>query len=186
MTNFNIKNFSKELLIIVLSALVIFLVIQTFLVGRAIVVGSSMEPNLHTDQRILVNKVAYAFAEPERGDVIVFTPPFTSDSDLIKRVIGLPGETVEIVEGVVYIHQTDGSIIRLEEDYIKGPLTDSYTSGKIPADSYFVMGDNRNNSRDSREGWFVKRSSIHGRAWFSIWPLSDWGAIISYDYATAY
>ena len=179
----NIKNFSKELLIIVLTALVIFLVIQTFFVGRAIVKGSSMEPNLHTDQRILVNKTAYAFVDPERGDVVVFTPPFTSDSDLIKRIIGLPGETVEIVDGVVFIHKTDGSIFQLEEDYIKGPLNGNFTSEVIPDDSYFVMGDNRNNSRDSREGWFVKSDTIHGRAWFSIWPLSDWGAVISYDYA---
>ncbi len=175
------KAFSKELLVIVLSALVIFLLAQV-LMGRAVVVGSSMEPNLHNDQRILVNKVAYAFSEPKRGDIIVFTPPYSSsDNDFIKRIIGLPGETVEMEDGVVYIHQSDGTVLILDEhEYIEDLSMSYYMGSEIPPDNYFVLGDNRNNSSDSRGGWTVIRDDIHGKAWFSIWPLSEWGSVLNY------
>jgi signal peptidase I len=181
-----VKTFFKELLVIVLSALVIFLLVQIFFVGRAVVVGSSMEPNLHNDQRILVNKVAYAFSEPKRGDIIVFTPPHSpsSDNDLIKRIIGLPGETVEMKDGVVYIHQSDGTVLTLDEhEYIDSPSMSYSISSEIPLDNFFVLGDNRNNSSDSRSGWTVSRDAIHGKAWFSIWPISEWGSLLNFDYA---
>ena len=175
------KKFAREFLIIVLSALVILLLVQIFFIGRAEVKGSSMEPNLHDSQRILVNKLAYAFSEPNRGDIIVFTPPYPSDHDLIKRIIGLPGEKVEMKDGVVYIHQSDGTVLTLDEhEYIENPSMSYYMSSKIPLDSYFVLGDNRNNSGDSRGGWFVSRDDIHGKAWFSIWPLSEWGSVLNY------
>ena len=180
------KAFSKELLVIVLSALVIFLLVQVFFVGRAVVVGSSMEPNLHNNQKILVNKLAYAFSEPKRGDIIVFAPPHapSSDNDLIKRIIGLPGETVEMEDGGVYIHQSEGTVLTLDEhEYIDGPSMIYSISGEIPPDNYFVLGDNRNNSSDSRGGWTVSRDAIHGKAWFSIWPLSEWGSVLNFDYA---
>jgi len=179
-----VKAFSKELLVIVLSALVIFLLVQIFFVGRAVVVGSSMEPNLHNDQRILVNKIAYAFSEPQRGDIVVLTPPYPSDEDLIKRIIGLPGETVEMKDGVVYIHQSDGTVLTLDEhEYIDAPSMSYSIGSEIPPDNYFVLGDNRNNSSDSRGGWTVSRDAIHGKAWFSIWPLSEWGSLLNFDYA---
>lgn len=178
------KKFASEFLIIVLSALVIFLLLQFFFVSRVIVEGSSMEPNLYNNERLLVNKIAYSFSDPERGDVIIFTPPYPSENDLIKRIIGLPGEVVEMKDGIVYIHQTDGTVLTLDEsEYITNPDMDYYISDVVPEDSYFVLGDNRNDSSDSRYGWFVSRDSIHGRAWFCIWPLSEWGAVISYDYA---
>jgi signal peptidase I len=179
-----VKTFFKELLVIVLSALVIFLLVQVFFVGRAVVEGSSMEPNLHSGQRLLINKIAYTFSEPERGDIIVFTPPYPSDNDLIKRIIGLPGEIVEMENGVVYIHQSDGTVLTLDEqEYIENPSMSYYISSEIPSGSYFVLGDNRNNSSDSRGGWFVSRDAIHGKAWFTIWPLSEWGSALNYDYA---
>jgi len=128
-----------------------------------------MEPNLQERQRILINKVVYAFHEPERGDVIVFHPPNNRQADYIKRIIGLPGESVEIKQGTVYIHK-DGNILPLDEPYIKEQLTRTFDGDPIPQDEYFVLGDNRNNSNDSRSGWTVKREDIIGKAWLSIWP----------------
>jgi signal peptidase I len=173
-----VKTFFKELLVIVLSAMIIFLLVQVFFVGRYIVDGSSMEPNLYDNQRILVNKIAYAFSGPQRGDIIVLTPPYPSEHDLIKRIIGLPGDTVEIKDRVVYIN---GEI--LNEPYISDPPTYTLAEQVIPDNEYFVLGDNRNNSSDSHFGWTVNRDSIHGRAWFTIWPLSDWGSVLNFDYA---
>jgi len=187
-TKDNLKTFSRELLTIVLIALVAFLIIQFFLVEKAIVDGSSMEPNLHDNEVILVNKVAYLCSEPHRGDVIIFKPPavYPTDKDLIKRVIGLPGETVEMKEGVIYIHQADGNILVLDENnYIDNPSVSYYISDVIPEDCYFVLGDNRNNSTDSRVFGVVSRSDIDGKAWFVISPLSEWGSVLSFNYATS-
>jgi signal peptidase I len=87
-------------------------------------------------------------------------------------------------DGVVYIHQTDGTVLTLDEsEYITDPSMSYYISSEIPEDCYFVLGDNRNNSSDSRGGWFVSRDSINGKAWFTIWPLSEWGSVLNYDYA---
>lgn len=171
------KTFFKELLVIVLSAMVILLLAQVFFVGRYIVDGSSMEPNLHDEQRILVNKIAYTFSDPQRGDIVVLTPPFPSENDLIKRIIGLPGDSVEIKDGKVYINGT-----ALDEPYISDPPAYTFAETVVPEGEYFVLGDNRNDSRDSHFGWTVIRENIHGRAWFAIWPLSDWGSVLNFDY----
>jgi len=160
--------FLREILWTLLLVIVIFFLLQTT-VQSFVVLGSSMEPNLEERQRILINKVVYAFHEPERGDVIVFHPPNNRRADYIKRIIGLPGETIEIKQGTVYIHK-DGNILPLDEPYIKEPLTHTFKGGLIPEDEYFVLGDNRNNSNDSRSGWTVKREDIIGKAWLSIWP----------------
>jgi signal peptidase I len=178
------KAFSREVLGILILAMVIFLLVQV-IIPKAVVRGSSMEPNLHDGQKVLVNKMAYLFSEPRRGDVIVFTPPDTvaSDYDYIKRIIGLPGEVVEIKEGIVYVHQSDGNILTLDEqEYIIDPARNYYISQEIPPNSYFVLGDNRNNSSDSRGGWTVSREDIVGRAWLSIWPVSEWGLVLNYSF----
>ena len=178
------KTFFRELLSIFLIALVIFLLIQVFFIGKCIVDGSSMEPNLHNNQIILVNKVAYLFSEPERGDVIIFKPPKTylTDKDFIKRIIGLPSEIVEIKEGIVYIHQADGNVLTLDEhEYIDDPSMSYYLSSAIPLDNYFVLGDNRNNSTDSRVFGTVSCDDIDGKAWLIISPLSDWGSVLNYS-----
>ncbi len=135
-----------------------------------------MEPGLEEGQRILVNSVVYHFHKPERGDVIVFNPPFESEGPFIKRIIGLPGESVEIKQGTVYIHGK-GEVFPLNEPYIKEPPINSFNGGIIPEDEYFVLGDNRNNSGDSRGGWTVKRKDIIGKAWLEIWPPNKWGLI---------
>jgi signal peptidase I len=178
----NVKNLLLEFVGILALAVAIFLLVQAF-ATKAIVDGSSMEPNLSHGQKILVNKVAYLFSGPDRGDIIIFDPPVFSENDYIKRVIGLPGEYVEIKNGTVYIHQADGNILTLDESaYITDNPNYTYTSEIIPENCYFVLGDNRNKSGDSHYGWFVSRSDIVGKAWFSYSPLSDFGLVLNYSF----
>ena len=131
-----------------------------------------MEPNFQDGQRLLVNKVTYKLHEPERGDVIVFRPPLSHNSEatsFIKRVIALPGETVEIKMGSVYVNGE-----KLQEPYIKEPPGYTFSLQEIPEDYYFVLGDNRNNSNDSHTGWILPRQNIVGKAWLIIWPPNEW------------
>jgi signal peptidase I len=131
-----------------------------------------MEPNVHNGEYVIVNKTAYWFGHnPQRGDVVVFQAPDQPQNDRVKRVIGLPGDKVEVrSDGTVYVNGQ-----QLEEPYL--PPHHSGTSGTwtVPEDEYFVMGDNRSVSYDSREGGPVPRSNIIGKAWLIIWPLHDWG-----------
>jgi len=159
-------------------AVVIFFLLQAT-VGSVIVVGASMEPGLQEGQRLLINKVVYNFHPPERGDVIVFQRD-NQQMDYIKRIIGLPGESVEIKNGTVYIHQ-NGKAFPLDEPYINDLSSDDFQGDIIPENEYFVLGDNRNNSNDSRNGWTAKREDIIGKAWFKIWPPSTWGLALNYS-----
>lgn len=172
----------REILITVLIALVLFLGIHYTLQNSEIISGS-MEPTLAIGERLLVNKLAYKFGHaPQRGDIIVFIPPpsVNSNDDFIKRIIGLPGEVVEIKNGNVYIHKADGTVIQLDEPYIAAPPDYTYTSPVIPPDNYFVLGDNRNNSADSHTGYTVPLSNIVGKAWLVIWPFSRFGLAPNY------
>ena len=176
-----LKPVVREVLVTLAIALVIFFLIQTT-IQSSIVLYNSMEPNLHEGQRIIISKIVYWFHEPDRGDIIVFPNPNNPDEDYIKRIIGLPGETVEIKDGVVHIHQADGNNLVLDEsEYISDPADNDFLGVIIPEDNYFVMGDNRNNSYDSRRGWTVPRDEIVGKAWLSIWPLSDWGLVSNFS-----
>ena len=167
------KSFYETLIIVLLAAAVFIglrFTIQTYIVN-----GPSMESNYRNNEWIIVEKLAYKFTKVQRGDIIVFQPPISSTKPFIKRIIGLPGETVEIQNGIVDIHKADGGIITLQEPYIKEPFSSSCTSTVIPYGEYFVMGDNRNNSTDSRYGWLVSSDKIIGKAWISIWPPKLWG-----------
>ena len=168
------KTFLRETLITLILAVVIFFTLQ-ITVQSFVVVGSSMEPGLHQRQRLLINKVAYTFHEPERGDVIVFEPANNRRADYIKRIIALPGDTVEVKMGTVYVN---GS--QLYEPYIKDPPKYTIHQEKIPLNNYFVLGDNRNNSNDSHNGWTVPHQNIIGKAWLSIWPPGEWGLAANY------
>ena len=157
--------------------LVLTWVIITFVGQRTRVDGRSMMNTLHDGDNLIVEKLSYRFSDPKRFDIIVF-PPTGKKEYYIKRIIGLPGETVQIDEnGNIYIN---GEL--LEENYgaetIQNPgrAANPITLGD---DEYFVMGDNRNNSKDSRseEGGNVKRSQIIGRAWLRIWPLNKFGLL---------
>lgn len=156
----------------------VYLVIH-FVGQRTQVQGSSMEPTLSTEDNLIVDKISYRFHEPERYDIIVF--PFLGAQEetfYIKRIIGLPGETVQIdEEGKIYV---DGEVI--DDFYGKEVIRDpgrAYEPIKLGKDEYFVLGDNRNNSTDSRDPSVgnIKRGNIIGKAWLRIWPLEKFGFI---------
>ncbi len=169
------KNFLRQTLITIALAVVIFLVMQmTF--QSSVVIGSSMEPSFTQGQRLVVDKLVYHFHEPERGDVIILHPPANGQVDYIKRIVGLPGDTVEIKNRTVYINGSP-----LEEPYIADPPSYSMAKKEIPEGQYFVLGDNRNNSNDSHTGWLLPRENIIGKAWITIWPPSEFGTVPSYD-----
>ena len=169
------KAFFREIVITIILALVVFFLIQAT-VGSFIVIGISMEPSFHSGQRLLVSKVTYRLHEPERGDVIVFQPVDSQQGDYIKRIIALPGDTVEIKKGAVYVNST-----KLDEPYIKSSPRYTIEQQKIPANNYFVLGDNRNNSNDSHNGWVVPRQKIVGKVWLSIWPPTEWEVVPDYS-----
>jgi signal peptidase I len=170
------SRFLRDILITLVLVLVIFFLLQ-FTVQNFIIIGASMQPNFQEGERVVANKVAYKLHEPERGDVIVFHPPGNRQEDYIKRIIALPGETVEVKNEVVYING-----LPLDEPYPLNELP-KYTlpQRKVPEKEYFVLGDNRNNSNDSHNNWTVPRGNIIGKAWLSIWPPSEWGAVPDYS-----
>jgi signal peptidase I len=166
----------REVGLTILIAVVVFVCLRLTVQSYAVVM-SSMEPNFYEGEYIMVNKVSYHSSGPQRGDVIVFDPPFDSPHPFIKRIIGLPGETVEIKEGKAFI---DG--VPVEEEYIMASPTYTTPATEIPENEYFVLGDNRNGSNDSHNGWTVPRDNIIGRAWFTYWPPSKWGVVKHYSY----
>lgn len=166
----------RETLQVILLALVIFFAIH-FMIQNFRIDGTSMEPNLHNGEYIIVNKTAYWFGHnPQRGDVIVFQAPDQPQYDRVKRVIGLSGDTVEAMpDGTVYITNANGNRSRLEEPYLATNHAGASGTWTVPEGEYFVMGDNRSVSYDSREGGSVPRSKVIGKALVVIWPLRDWG-----------
>ncbi len=155
----------------------VYLVIH-FVGQRTQVLGSSMEPKLSNEDNLIVDKISYRFHEPERYDIIVFPFRYEDNTFYIKRIIGLPGETVQIdEEGNILI---DGEV--LPEGYGKEVIQSqgrAYEPITLENDEYFVMGDNRNNSTDSRDPSVgnITREEIVGRAWLRIWPLDKFGLI---------
>lgn len=148
-------------------AVVLTLFFRTFIAEARWVPSGSMIPTLKVGDRLMVEKVSN---EVNRGDIIVFSPVEGSGlkDDLVKRVIGLPGETIEIKDGRVYIDGTP-----LEEDYLNEGMNSDFKPTRVPPDSYFVMGDNRNSSFDSRYWGAVPKENIIGKALFLYYPLSD-------------
>jgi signal peptidase I len=172
-------NAVRELAETILLTLVIFFMIR-FAIENYRIEGYSMEPNFRDGQFLLINKVQYLFGHPERGDVIVFHYPANPKKNYIKRVIGLPGERVEIKEGKIVV---DG--VTLDEpypynfaDYDWGPVT-------VGADEYFVLGDNRPESSDSHSWGMLPAKNIVGKAWVSYWPPTDWGVVREYSFAAS-
>ena len=167
---------STSLYLLVVLALT-FLVV-TYVGQRTKVIGSSMEPMLSDGDNLIVDKITYRFGDPQRFDIIVFPFRYAEKTYYIKRIIGLPGETVFIDEtGTIYIN---GEV--LKEHYGKEVITDpgrAYEPVTLGEDEYFVMGDNRNNSSDSRDPVVgnIHRDTIIGKAWFRIWPLSGFGFV---------
>jgi signal peptidase I len=144
-------------------------------VGSFKVYGSSMLPTIEEGEYIMVSKAAYFFGEPQRGDIIVFDSPKDPKSDLIKRIIAVPGDTVEIRDDKVIING-----IPLAEPYTLEPPHYLMMPEEIPPGHYFVLGDNRNNSSDSHRGWTAPRQNIVGKAWITYWPPYRWRLIPGY------
>jgi signal peptidase I len=169
----------RELIETILLTLVIFFMIR-FAVENFRIEGYSMEPNFHDGQFLLVNKIAYKVGHPQRGDVIIFHFPLDTRKNYIKRVVGLPGDTVQIKAGRVYINgtlMTERFPIE-HADYDWGPST-------LGENEYFVLGDNRPESSDSHFWGPVPAQDIVGKAWVSYWPPQLWGVIPDYSYAAA-
>lgn len=200
-----------ELPALVIVALVLALLLKTFVVQAFYIPSSSMEPTLEVGDRVLVTKTAYLYREPVRGEIVVFTedlgaeaPPPTgnviargvqalasglgvvegSERDFIKRIIGLPGDVIELREGVVFINgeelpespQAEGGYLSLRDVNDFGPVT-------VEPDRYFMLGDNRPNSADSRFGLGqIHRDQILGRAFVTLWPLTQAGSLPIADY----
>lgn len=168
-----IVRFVRELLETILPALLIALLINVFVGQATRVEGQSMEPNLHSEQRLVVEKLSYRFHGPQRFDIVVLKMPNHGEELLIKRVIGLPGETVEIRDGHVYVN---GNLLA-------EPFTDQSTHpGRnskvtVPPLHIYVMGDNRDRSNDSRSFGPVPIDNLIGRAWLSYWPVEQIGFV---------
>jgi len=169
------SHLAREIIETLALTLIIFLVIH-FTVQNYQVEGSSMEGSLTNNEYVLVNKLAYLFHAPERGDVIVFHFPQDTTKDLIKRVIGLPGDVVTVTASTV---QVDG--VLLHEPYVKTPYNPISQQWTVPANDYFVMGDNRQVSYDSRDWGFVPKSYIIGKAVMVYWPITSWQFINTYS-----
>ncbi|MBU2036455.1 signal peptidase I [Patescibacteria group bacterium] len=176
--------FFLDILEVVVFAIAFFLFLYLLVFQPHKIKGASMDPNFKDAEYLLTDKVTYRFNEPKRGDVIVFKAPGLEGEEFIKRIIGLPGETISVSQNTIYVN---GEV--LSEKYIG---FDKYTSSgafleegktiKIPEDNYIVMGDNRPHSSDSRSWGFVPKNDISGRAWFVYWPISILGTVEKVNY----
>ena len=168
--------FLREVVETILLTLVLFFLIRTCIENFK-VYGSSMEPNFHSGEYIIVNRLVYYLHPPRRGDVVVFRYPRDPRRSFIKRVIALPGERVEIRQGKVYIN---GKL--LDEPYPLNPGSYSWGPGVVGEDEVFVLGDNRNFSSDSHSWGMLPIRYIIGKAWICYWPPERWRVIPSYSF----
>lgn len=167
---YELKSWSRDILF----ALVIAIFIVIFIVQPVKVEGTSMQPRLVDQERIFVNRFIYRFEDIHRGDVVVFWYPKDRSKSFIKRVLGVPGDEVEIRYGSVYVNGA-----RVEEPYLKPEFRDhsSFQKVVVPPGYYYVLGDHRNSSNDSRNWGLVAQELIYGKAIFSYWPVSRVGIV---------
>ncbi|MFC1752156.1 signal peptidase I [Thermoproteota archaeon] len=152
----------------IIIALILALIIRKYIIQTSMVPTGSMIPTLNIGDRLFVNKFIYRFVMPKRSDIIVFKSPYKNKNDYVKRCIGLPGEKIQIIKGVVYINDKQLVLpgVNVQRDYsFYGPVS-------VPEKSYFALGDNRGNSQDSRVWGFVPENDLLGKAWFTFWPLN--------------
>jgi signal peptidase I len=172
-------NSQRENLQIVIIALGLAILIRAFIAEPRFIPSDSMLPTLHIGDRVVVEKISYYLESPKTGDIVVFSPPeqlqeqgFTQDQAFIKRIIGLPGQTVTVKKGLVYLNDK-----ALVEKYIAEPPKYQWGPYRVPENQYFVMGDNRNNSNDSSRWGFLPKQNIIGRAVVRFWPLERIGKV---------
>lgn len=161
---------AKDWIVSIIVAVVLAFIIRQFVVELYIVDGPSMRPTLQSQERLVVNKFIYQFREPQKGEILVFQYPRDPKRDFIKRVIATAGDTVEIKDGRVFVNDQ-----LLNEDYILEKTKSEYPKSTVPKGTIFVMGDNRNNSEDSRfaDVGFVPLDLIKGKAMMVFWPLDS-------------
>lgn len=174
----NIKSIIIELLIYILILLFCIYIVPKYIVQRTIVDGRSMTSTLQDEDNLIVNKMAYYFSDPDRYDIVVLYPKGRANKDVyyVKRVIGLPGDTIQIIDSDVYIN---GEVI--EDSHRKEPVINDAGIASSPItlgkDEYFVMGDNRNGSTDSRDFGPVNRKNIDGHVVLRIYPFNSFGLV---------
>jgi signal peptidase I len=172
-------DFIGELLHVVIISLAIILPVRYFLIQPFYVKGASMEPNFHDHEYLIINEIGYRFADPARGEIVVFRYPNDPRQFFIKRVIGLPGERVTVGGGVVTVYNTehpDGWVLN-ETSYLGDKVTSGSKDTKLGPDEYYLLGDNRASSLDSRTFGAVKREFIVGKAWLRGWPPEKIGVV---------
>ena len=174
MKNNSIGRSIFEIVEVVVIALILSWVLRTFVVEARVIPTGSMLNTIQLQDRVVVDKLFFKWSDVKRGDIVVFHPPERANSkdDFIKRVIGLPGEKIEVRNEKVFV---DGQ--PLDESYILEKPRYQYGPQIIPKDSFFVMGDNRNNSADSHEWGMLPASNVTGRALFRYWPLNRFGLL---------
>jgi signal peptidase I len=170
---------TRENLQILVIALALALFIRSFIAEPRYIPSESMLPTLEVSDRLVVEKLSYYFRLPQRGEIVVFQPPqqlqsqgYQKDQAFIKRVVGTPGQTIQVKNGIVYL---DGN--PLKEDYIAEPPAYQMPAVRVPEDQLFVMGDNRNNSNDSHAWGFLPKQNVIGHACFRFWPINRFGRI---------
>lgn len=205
-TNISKRSIAFHIFDVVLNIVIIVAIvaiIRTFVVSPFQIEGSSMVDTLQNKEYIVINKFRYLFHEPQRGDIVVFIPPTDTSKYYVKRIIGLPGETIVIRDGHVYLRDLVEGDIKLRENYLSSmsagktyryPVQSGDTSEEvftIPEDEYFVLGDNRQGSLDSRSfeyadakehSAFVPRKGIKGSVWFVALPVNKIHAFASPEY----
>jgi signal peptidase I len=171
----NRENFFTELLKFAALALLIVIPVRLFVAQPFIVSGESMVPTFQNGQYLIVDELTYHFESPARGEVIVFRYPKDPSQFFIKRIIGLPGETVHIADSGISVTKPDGTTEQLDESYVVNLGNGGSRDYTVPSGDYFVMGDNRPESSDSRSWGFLPRGNIVGRAFLRLLPFSNFG-----------
>ncbi len=169
------KEYFFEIVKIVVISLVIIIPIRFYVIQPFIVEGDSMTPNFHDGEYLIVDEISYRFKAPERGQVVIFHPPQSPATYYIKRIIGLPGETVELKDGKIYIYNQDfpqGKSLD-EAVYLTNSAVNELTKITLQDDQYYLIGDNRNNSLDSRRLGPINLKNIKGKAWLRAFPFSN-------------
>jgi len=164
----------------IITALLVFVIIYLFLFQPHQVKGNSMQPNFEDGEYLLTNKVTYRINKPKRGEVVIFESPQNKDFDYIKRIIGLPGEKVKIVNGKIFINGSvlDESAYLADDVYTQeGSFLPENEEVDVSENQYFVVGDNRSHSSDSREWGFISVENIIGKTWVRYWPPSRAGLL---------
>lgn len=173
----NVLAFVWEIAKIVIIALVIVIPIRYFIFQPFFVRGQSMEPNFHNGDYLIIDEISYRINDPERGDVVVFKYPKDPSQRYIKRIIGLPGETIEIENGQIMIIKQGETQVLDESTYLSGVQTSGEVETKLDENEYFVLGDNRAASSDSRRWGILPEENIVGKVFLRAWPVSAFAKV---------